>query len=188
MVKAKVRKEYRGLSRQELLDKAYELGVNYHKNSSSCSQTTVAALHALLDFDDVIVKVTTSLCGGSAMQFLGTCGTLTGGIVVLDYYFGRPLENLSDKERIQANLDAMGPASEAPMLLADKFVKEYGTIICAQIQRQLFGRFYCATDPDEARKIEEKQALLAPKNCDLIVGNAARWVMEILLDKGAIEL
>ena len=31
MVKAKVREKYRGLSRQELLDKAYELGFNFEK-------------------------------------------------------------------------------------------------------------------------------------------------------------
>lgn len=42
MIRAKVRKEYQGLSRQELLDKAYELGCNYEMNSQSCSQSTVA--------------------------------------------------------------------------------------------------------------------------------------------------
>lgn len=31
MTKAKVREKYRGLSRQELLDKAYELGFNFEK-------------------------------------------------------------------------------------------------------------------------------------------------------------
>ena len=49
MIKAKVREKYRGLSRQELLDKAYELGFNFEKNSFSCSQSVVAAIHELLD-------------------------------------------------------------------------------------------------------------------------------------------
>lgn len=31
MTKAKVREKYRGLSRQELLDKAYELAFNFEK-------------------------------------------------------------------------------------------------------------------------------------------------------------
>ena len=76
---------------------------------------------------------------GSAMQFLGTCGTLTGGTVVLDYYFGRPVENLSDKEFLEAN----------------KFVDEYGSFICAQMHRQFFRRIYCGADPEEMKKFEE---------------------------------
>ena len=77
MTKAKVREKYQGLSPQELLDKAYELGFNFEKNSYSCSQSTVAAIHELLDIDDVVVKVATSLSGGSAEQFSGTCGVLS---------------------------------------------------------------------------------------------------------------
>jgi len=57
----KVREEYQGLSQQELLDKAYKLGFNYERNSHSCSQCPVAAIHELLDFDDVVVRVASSL-------------------------------------------------------------------------------------------------------------------------------
>jgi len=42
MIRAKVRRKYQGLSRQELLGKAYKLGCNYEMNSQSCSQSTVA--------------------------------------------------------------------------------------------------------------------------------------------------
>jgi C_GCAxxG_C_C family probable redox protein len=188
MVKAKIREKYQGLSRQELLHKAYELGFNYERNSQSCSQCPVAAIHELLDFDDVIVRVASSLAGGSAVQFLGTCGALSGGVIALDYFFGRPVENMSYQECIQANIEASSLGFEVAQLLADRFVKEHGTIICAQIQRQLFGRFYYATDPDEARKMGEAGAHSDPDKCCRIVGNAVRWVMEILLDKGVIEL
>jgi C_GCAxxG_C_C family probable redox protein len=188
MTKAKVREKYQGLSRQELLDKAYELGFNYCQKSHSCSQSTVAALHELLGFDDVVVKVATSLCGGSASQYLGTCGALSGGVIVLDYYFGRPAGKMSYEEAIQANLDLLGPAFEAPKALADRFAREYGSIICPHVQRQLFGRPYYNVDPDEARKNEEAQASSDPKNCFGVVGDAARWVMEILLDRDAAKL
>ncbi len=186
MIKAEIRQKYRGLSRQELLDKAYELGWNYLKNSDSCSQSTVAALHELLNIDDVVVKVATSSFGGQALQGLGACGSLIGGTIALDYYFGRPLENLSDKEIIQANLDVLANACKVAQLLYDKYVKEYGTVICVQMQRQFFGRIYCFADPEEVEKFckiagnEEK--------CWGVVGKATCWVMEILLDKGAIQL
>ena len=81
MVKAKLRGKYKGLSRQELLDKAYELGFNFEMNSTSCSQCTAAALHEILDFEDVVVRVLTSSCGGQADQVAGTCGGVIGGTI-----------------------------------------------------------------------------------------------------------
>ena len=188
MTKAKVREKYRGLSRQELLDKAYELAFNFEKNSYCCSQSTVAGLYELLGFDDVVVKVATPLSGGTAEQFSGTCSALAGGLMVLGYYFGRPAEKMSYQERIQANVDALFASFPASQLLADKFWKEYGTIICPHIHRQLFGRTWWLLDPDELNKFEAAGGHSDPKKCCHVVGTAARWTMEILLDKGAVEL
>jgi len=188
LVKAKLKKEYKGLSDQELLNKAYEFGFAYEKYSWSCSQCTVAALHELLDIDDVVVRVSTSICGGTADQTLGTCGALAGGIIALDCYFGRPLEKMSRREYIQANIDALNPGSEVSQLLADKFVKEYGTFICGQLQRKLFGRIFCFTEGDGTEKWLEAGAHSATDKCCHLVGNAARWTLEILLDKGVVSL
>ena len=85
MIKVKIRDKYRGFSHQELLDKAYELGSNFEKYSIGCSQCTVAAIHELLDIEGVVVRVASSLAGGTAMQFVGTCGALSGGVMILDY-------------------------------------------------------------------------------------------------------
>ena len=188
MVKAKVREEYRGLSRQELLDKAYELGFNFEKNSYSCSQSTVAAIHELLEIDDVVVKVATSLSGGTADVFSGTCGPLVGGLIILGYFFGRPVEKLSYQERIQDNVDALLVTQPISRLLVDKFVKEYGTIICPSIQLRLFGRTWWLRDPNDLEKFEAAGGHSAPDKCSHVTGTGARWIMEILLDKGAVEL
>ncbi|UCC90582.1 MAG: C_GCAxxG_C_C family protein [Dehalococcoidia bacterium] len=188
MTKVKVREKYRGLSRQELLDKAYELGFNFEKNSFSCSQSTVAAIHELLEMDDVVVKVATSLSGGTAEQFSGTCGPLAGGLIVLGYFFGRPVEKLSYQECTKDNVDALLASLPITQLLADKFVKEYGTIICPYIQRRLFGRTWWLRDPEELEKFEAAGGHSAPDKCSHVTGTGARWAMEILLDKGAVEL
>ena len=58
----------------------------------------VAAIHYIIELDDVLVKAATSLCGGTAEQFLGTCGTLSGGIMVLVYFFGRAVDSISYKK------------------------------------------------------------------------------------------
>ena len=179
----KVREKYKGLSREALLDKAYELGRDYEKNSKSCCQSTVAALHELLEIDDIVVKVATSSAGGQAGQVSGTCGALIGGTMVLDYFFGRPVEKTSHVEFIPENvgllMDAMtGPAAT----LYQRFVKEYGSIICPHIQVNFFGRHFYFLDPDNSRKMDE--AADEEHQCHKLVGNAARWVIEIMLDKG----
>ena len=188
MIRAKIQKEYKDLSRQELLDRAYELGFNYEKYSWSCSQCTVAALHELLGIDEVVVKVSTSICGGTADQTLGTCGALAGGVIALDYYFGRPLEKMSYHKCIQTNIDALNPGSEVSQRLADKFIKEYGTFICGQLQRKLFGRIFCFTEEDGIEKWLAAGAHSDKDKCCHLVGNAARWTLEILLEYEVVEL
>ena len=185
----RVREEYRMLSPQELLQKVYELGVAYEMNSFSCSQSTVASLYRVLDFPDALVKASCSNAGGTALQIIGTCGGLVGGIMVLDYFFGRPFEHMSDREMIQdPNIKELFDAQPIARALCDKYVEEYGTITCANIQRQLYGRFFSLEDEDEFRKLDEAGGHSNPEKCPHIVGNAARWAMEILLEKKGIEV
>lgn len=188
MIEAKVRERYLGLSRQKLLDKAYELGFNFEKYNYSCSQSVVAAIHELTDIEDVIGKVATSLSGGTARQFTGTCGALSGGLIAIDYFFGRPVEKMSHQERIQANIDALFASFPAAQSFADKFWKQYGTILCPHIQRQLFGRTWWLRDPNDLEKFEKAGGHSDPdKSCCCVVGTAARWVMEILFDESAVN-
>jgi hypothetical protein len=146
---AQVREEYRVLSREGLLQRVYDLGAAYEINSFSCSQSTVAALYRVLDFPDALVKASCSNAGGTAMQVVGTCGGLVGGIMVLDYFFGRPFEHMSDKEMIQdPNINDLFAAQPAARSLVTKYIDEYGTITCANIQLQLYGRFLYLEDED----------------------------------------
>lgn len=179
----RIRDKYRSLSREELLDKAYQLGFNFEKYSHSCSQSTAAAIHELVDIDDVIVKVSTSLCGGSASQMLGTCGALAGGIIVLDYFFGRPVTEMSFRDESEANVEAISSAGRRADLLADKFIKRYGTFICCQIQRQLMGRIFWPKDEQEMAKLIAAGAHDDPDKCCDVVGNSARWTLEILISQ-----
>ena len=184
----KVREEYRSLSTGELMQKAYDLGVAYEMNSFSCSQSTVASLYRILDFPDVIVKAATSNAGGTALQLVGSCGGLVGGIMVLDYIFGRPIELMSDREFIQTNIDSLMAAQPIAKALCDKYVDEYGTITCAHIQRQLYGRVFCLENDDEFQKFDEAGGHSNPEKCPHIVGTAARWTMEIILNNRGVEL
>ncbi len=185
----KVNDANRQLSREDLLQKVYDLGVAYEMYSHSCSQSTVAALYRVVEIPDVLVKASCSNAGGTALQMVGTCGGLVGGIMVLDYFFGRPFEHMSDKELIQdPNVNDLFAAQPMARALSDKYVREYGTITCANIQRQLYDRFFYLEDMEEFEKMDEAGGHSNPEKCPRIVGNAAKWTMEILLDNDAIAL
>jgi len=188
MTKAKVREKYRGLSSQELIDKAYELGFNFENKSFSCSQSGVAAIHELLEIDDLVVKVATSLSGGTAEQFMGTCGALSGGLIVISYFFGRPAEKMSYETEIKTNVEALFGSFPITQTLVDKFVAEYGSFLCPVIQRKLFGRTWWLRDEDELVKFDAAGGHTDSDKCCRVAGNGAKWVMEILLDQGVVEL
>ena len=177
-----IRKEWRGLSKEDLLKKVYALGLSYEKHSYSCSQCTVAALYRILEIPEVLVKCASSNAGGTAMQLVGTCGGLVGGIMVLDYFFGRPFEHMSDKELIQEpNIADLSRAQRVARLLVERYIEEYGSITCADIQLRRFGRLFYIEDPEEFRKFEEAGGHSNDTKCPQVVGNAASWTLEILL-------
>lgn len=183
-----LQKKYRNLSRQQLLEKAYELGVNFEKYSGSCSQCTAAALREILGFEDVVVRVATSSCGGQAGFSTSACGGVIGGTIVLDYYFGRSADLVSATQPIPQGMEALSGAIEVAKSLGDRFIKEYGSILCPQVQTKIYGRSFNLHDPADWKEFEEAGAHTDPTKCMRVVGNSAQWTLEILIEKGIVKL
>jgi C_GCAxxG_C_C family probable redox protein len=177
---------YRNLTPKQLLEKAFELGVDYEKNSGSCSQCTAAALQEILGFEDIIVKVASSSCGGQAGLSTGACGGVIGGTIVLDYYLGRPADMVSATQMIPEGMEALSRAMAAARSLCGKFIQEYGSILCPQIQSRIFGRSFNLQDLADWKAFEEAGAHSDSSKCMSVVGNAARWALEILIEKGVL--
>jgi C_GCAxxG_C_C family probable redox protein len=183
-----ITEKYRRLSRQQLLEKAGELGVDYEKHSGSCSQCTAAALREILGFEDIVVKVATSSCGGQAGLSTGACGGVIGGTIVLDYYLGREAEMVSAKQMIPQGMGELARAMETARLLCDRFIRDYGSILCPKVQEKIFGRSFNLQDPADWKAFEEAGAHTDPSKCMSVVGNAARWTLEILIEEGVVAL
>lgn len=109
--------------------------------------------------------------------------------MVLDYYFGRPFEHMSDQEVIMdPNVNDLFVSQPIARMLLNKYVENYGTFTCANIQMQTFGRVFYLEDPQEFEKLEAAGGHSDLQKAPRIVGNAARWALEVLLDKGAVEI
>jgi C_GCAxxG_C_C family probable redox protein len=183
-----VPEKYRARTQQQLLDKAYDLGVDFERYSGSCSQCTVAALHEILGFEDILVKVASSSCGGQAGLSVGACGGVIGGTLALDYYLGRPARMVSATKAIPEGQEALSGAMAAARSLCDRFVREYGSILCPGIQQKIYGRAFDLQNPADWQAFMDAGAHSDPTKCMSVVGNAARWTLEILLEKKAIIL
>jgi C_GCAxxG_C_C family probable redox protein len=179
--------EFRDLSPKQLLEKAHELGVAYEKNSGSCSQCTVAALREILGFEDIIVKVASSSCGGQAGLSVGACGGVIGGTIVLDYFLGRPAGMVSAVQMNPEGMAELARGIEAAKILGRRFIQEYGSVLCPQIQSRIFGRAFNLQDPADWKAFEEAGGHSDPSKCMSIVGNAVQWTLEILMEKGVVK-
>jgi C_GCAxxG_C_C family probable redox protein len=175
--------KYRDLSHAQLLQKTFDLGVAFERYAGSCSQCTVAALHEILGFDDVLVKVASSSCGGQAGLSTAACGGIIGGTIVLDYYLGRPANMVSFTQEIPQGMEVFARGMEAAQLLCRKFAEEYGSILCPQVQHKVFGRSFNHQDPVDWQAFLDAGAHSDPAKCMSVVGNAAQWTLELLLEK-----
>jgi len=77
-----------------------------------------------------MVRVARSSSGGQARDVLGTCGAVVGAANSLDYFFGRPDQQMSYKTASQESADAVVDSSAICKLINRRFIEEWGNILC----------------------------------------------------------
>ena len=160
-------------STQQLLDKAYDLAFQYEAKRGSCPQCVLAALKETLDVgDENIFQASQGLAGGTSLSSQGTCGALAGGMMALGALIGRTYQEFTEGEKKRL-------VFKYTKLLYDKFMKEYGSPLCRDVQTKLFGRSYNLMDKKEYEAFEKAGAHV--DKCPSVAGNTARWTAEIIL-------
>jgi C_GCAxxG_C_C family probable redox protein len=163
-------------------EKAYKLGKEYEKKYMGCGQCAVAALQDALNIrNDDVFKATTGLAGGGAGTTDGSCGAYVGAIMVLGSLLGRERDKFDDFDSIAPN----SPAFTLMRKFRDKFIQEYGSVICRDIHTKVLGRPYYLVDPDEFKKFEEAGGH-SDKGCIEVVGKAAKWMAELIEEEGLL--
>ena len=157
--------------------KAYDLGFQYEKVYKGCSQCVLAAVQDLFgERNDDVFRAASGLAGGAGLCGDSGCGGYSGGIMALSQLHGRVREKFLDPERTRRK------SFDLAKKLHDKFIAEYGSVICRDIQQKILGRGYYLRDPEEFEKFEKAGA--HAEKCPSVVGNAAKWVAERLWEVG----
>ena len=166
--------------RETLLKKAYDLGFEYEKTYRGCGQCVVAALQDTFDIrDDAIFKAASGFAGGCGLTGIGICGGFAGGVMVLSQLLGRERTDFSDPEGVRFK------SFDITTLFANRFLEEFGTLICHGVQEKKFGRSYNLRDPEEFKAFHDAGA--HDVKCPEVVGKSAQMAVEIALSEGLLD-
>ena len=161
-------------SKEQILDKAYKLAYKYEAERGSCPQCVLAALHEIFKISDPeTIKAADAMAGGTALSTEGTCGALVGGLLAISSIVGRTYKDFSEGERKRR-------VFQYAKKFYDRFVKEYGSPVCKDIHKKLFGRAFNLLDPKDYQEFDRAGA--HEDKCTSVSGNAARWAAEIILE------
>lgn len=64
----------------------------------------------------------------------------------------------------------------------EKFIEEFGSVICNDVQAHKMGRSFDLWDSEDYKKFEEAGA--HEDQCPDVTGKVARWTAEVLLEEG----
>ena len=160
---------------KEILDrvekKAYELEDKYH----CCAQCSLLAIQEVCHLkDDLMAKAAIGLSGGVGSMG-SVCGALTGSALALGIKYGRDISAVKGpaEKAIEILYAAMEPAAK----LAKWFEREFGSIICRDIQKSFMGTELSNEIPWQKQWIEE---LGMHQHCANIVAKTARRAAAML--------
>jgi C_GCAxxG_C_C family probable redox protein len=163
-----------------LAEKAYRLGKEYEQTYRGCSQCVITALQDVLEIrNDDLFKSATGLAAGGGMAGDSGCGAYIGAVLFLSSLVGRERNNFSDPEGIRFK------THELSRKFREKFIQEYGSVVCRNIQNKILGRYYYLPDPQEYEKFHNAGA--HDIHCPEVVGKAAKWMTEIILQENLIS-
>lgn len=159
--------------KQEIFEKAYNLGYEYEQKMGNCAQCVIAAVQDSLGIiENSVFKGAYGLAGGGGLTSLGTCGAISGAIMLIGVLYGRERHDFASGGRY--------PGYKLSRKIIEKFKQEYGGILCSEIQTKLMGKSFDLMDRQQYAAFEEAGG--HRDKCPAVVGNGARWVAEILID------
>jgi hypothetical protein len=128
--------------------------------------------------NDDVFKAATALAAGGANTTQGSCGAYAGALLFLGSVVGRERDKFDDPEGVRRKNYVLAKK------LFDRFIGEYGSVLCLNIQTKTMGRSYYLADPEEYKKFHEAGA--HDIYCPETVGKSARWLTEILIESGQL--
>lgn len=162
------------MKRQEILDMVGKAAREAQIRDDVCSRSTLVGLKSYFDWiPDEVIRASLSLCGGAGASS-GSCGTYTCGLLAVGLKYNASLD---EELRYPAKQEI---GSQKFIEFRDRYLAEMETTLCPEIQKQVFGRAYYYTKPEDC----EVYFQIRDHNikCADVVEKAARLIADMLLE------
>ena len=166
--------------KKELVEKARRLGREYLRKYGGCAPGTLMAVADTLNLE-VSDEVFKAMMGFSS--FAGVCGNVCGGIAAMGLRYGVGLEDFVKNPEIGSL--SFAKLMTAAKVLREKFVEEYGSYLCDDIQIKLFGKCVMPTSSEELEafsKMDPEELKVFYEKCSSGTENAAGWTVAVILE------
>jgi len=159
---------------------ASALGFEFERSYKGCGQCTFAAVQqALGREEDRVFQALTAFAGGLGLSGDSVCASLVGGGACFGLARGRRRSHFDGDREPKYAAFAMAQA------LRERYLWKYGSLLCKEVQERIFGRAFDLRSPQE-RKLFEKAGAHVDK-CPRVVGDVARWSVQIMAEEAADE-
>ena len=175
------------MSKDQLLSEVERNGCENEREFRNCCQSTLLALQEVLGLpvNDGLLKAGTGFSGGIGRTG-SVCGAYTGGVMALGLLFGRDRETMTHPDesiRSERREEITNRLGALILRLRERFMEDYGSTICNDIEMKIFGRSFDSLKKEER---DEKDRLGGHQDkCPVVVGKAARWVGELIMKEQA---
>ena len=161
------------MTKAEIIDLCANAAREAQIRDDVCSRSVLIGLQKYFTFiTDDIVRASASLCGGAGASS-GSCDTFTCSLLAIGLKYNVPLDvELADP-------DTFGIGQSKFMEFRDLYLKEFGTTLCPEIHKSVYGRSFYFTKPEDCEeyfKIEDHNV-----QCAAVVEKATRLCAEFLL-------
>ncbi len=172
----------------QILREAENKGYRYEQEYRDCAQCTLLTIQELFNLKgEEALKAATGFAGGIGRSS-SVCGAFTGGVMALGLIYGRDRQTMKHPDpevRLNRFREIEDRLDRLIKRLSERFTEKYGSTICHDIEMKLFGRSFDKWNLEE-RKEKDKLGGHLDK-CPGVVGNAARWTAELIIEERAKE-
>ena len=157
---------------------ASALGFEFEKTYKGCGQCAFAAVQqALGREEDRVFQALTPFAGGFGLSGDSVCAALIGGGACFGLARGRR------RSRFDGDREPKYAAFAMAQALRERYLWKYGSLLCRGAQERIFGRSFDLRSPREREDFEKAGAHV--DKCPRVVGDVARWTVQILAEQGA---
>ncbi len=164
--------------KREILEKVEKNAVEAQLRDDTCARSTLHGLQTCFPFIPAEMVAASWCFSGGVASSSGSCGALCSSLLAIGAKYLPTMDEVaSGSEEARRKFEK---GKEKIFAFREAFMKEFGTTLCPEVQRKIFGRSYNLLDDKER---EEFLSLPGHKEkCAAVVAKAARMAAEIILD------